>query len=312
MLNKKYLRYGLLVIVLLLTVTGCESQVENSPTPLPTTQLSEPEFEFDQDIRASGKVIILNQMNLSFPISGHVLELTVQEGDYVQEGDLIAKLDTNSLIAEVARAEGALTVAQARLDRVMAGPHESEVTEAEIEVTAVASRPSLFIAEATAQAADLAVAQARLDYLLAQPLPEDIAVAQAEVKQARLNVEASRARLNLANLVAPADGTVTEVFINAHEYASVGNPIVQMSDLTQLVLEVEMDDLEITSIDLGDVLLVTFEALPGVVVEGSVISIMPNDARVGERNFTVLIVLDVIPEGIRWGMTAEVVIPQEK
>jgi multidrug resistance efflux pump len=295
----------------LLLLAGCESQLENGPTPLPTNQLSEPEFEFDQDIRASGKVVIINQMNLSFPIAGHVTELMVQEGDNVHAGDLIAKLDTNSLIAEVAMAEGELTVAKAKLDRVMAGPHEAEITEAQIALTAVASRPGLSVAVATAQAADLAAAQARLDFLLAQPLPEDVAVAEAEVKQARLNVEASRARLNLASLVAPAAGTVTKVFINAYEYASVGNPIVEISDLTELVVEFEMDDLEIANIELGDVFLVTFDSLSGVVVDGSLISIMPNEAGAGERDFIVLIGLDAIPEGLRWGMNAEVVIPHE-
>jgi multidrug resistance efflux pump len=167
------------------------------------------------------------------------------------------------------------------------------------------------IAEATAQAIDLADAEARLDYLLAQPLPEDVAVAEAELKQARLNVEAARARLNLATLVAPSEGTVTKVFVNAYEYASVGNPIVQMSDLTELVVEVEMDDIEVSNVDIGDVLLVSFDSLPGIAVEGSVISISPSEARTDERNFTVLVVLDTIPEGLRWGMNAEVIIPQK-
>jgi multidrug resistance efflux pump len=308
-MKNKLVYYGLLLIFLLLT--ACSNQVEDTTTPVPSTPQSQPEFEFDQDIRANGKVVILNQMNLSFPMSGKVTELAVQEGDYVQEGSLIAKLDTSSLIADIAKAEGELTVAQARLDRVLAGPHESEILQAEIAVTAVASRPILTIAEATAQAIDLADAEARLDYLLAQPLPEDVAVAEAELKQARLNVEAARARLNLATLVAPSEGTVTKVFVNAYEYASVGNPIVQMSDLTELVVEVEMDDLEASNVDIGDVLLVSFDSLPGIAVEGSVISISPSEARTDERNFTVLVVLDTIPEGLRWGMNAEVTIPQK-
>lgn len=299
------------LVVIVLVLTGCNSQVENRSTQIPPTQVPELEFEFDQDIRARGKVVILDQLNLSFPFPGHIRELLLEEGDFVREGDEIARIDTVNIIAEIAWAEGALSVAQAKLEQVMAGPHEAEIAEAEIAVTSAASRESLTIVQATAQAYDLASAQARLDFLLAQPLPEDVAVAQAEVTQARMNVEAARASFEQASLFAPADGTVTEVFINAHEYANTGNPIVQLSDLTNLNVEVEMDDLEVASIDIGKMLLVTFEALPGVEVEGRVISILPNDARDGGRNFIVLIELDVIPEGLRWGMTAEVLVPQE-
>jgi multidrug resistance efflux pump len=307
----RYSKMGLIFLVgILLVITGCNSQVLSSPTQTSQIQAPDLEFKFDQDIRARGKVIVPDQLKLSFPFSGIVSELMVQEGGYVQEGSLIAKLDTSSLIADIAKAEGELTVAQARLDRVMVGPHESEILQAEIAVTAVASRPSVTIAEATAQAIDLADAEARLDYLLAQPLPEDVAVAEAELKQARLNVEAARARLNLATLVAPLDGTVTNVFINAHEYTNAGQPILELSDLTELVVEVKMDDIEVARIDIGDKLLMTFDALPGIEIEGRVISIMPNEGGDGERSFIVLFELDVQPEGLRWGMSAEVVVPQ--
>ena len=71
-----------------------------------------------------------------------------------------------------------------------------------------------------------------------------------------------------------------------------------------------MNDFEVVNIDTGDILTVRFESLPDIEVEGRVLSINPNEG--GEdKNFSVLIGLETIPEGVRWGMTATVIIQQE-
>jgi multidrug efflux pump subunit AcrA (membrane-fusion protein) len=309
MLNKIF---WLSLFGVLLVLTSCVPLQDSTFTPVtpnPPTPIPEPTFEFSQDIQIQGEVVVLEHLNLSFPISGPVLELSVEQGDFVQTGNLIAMLDTRQLIADINRAEGELALAQARLDRASTGPHEAEIQEAAIAVTSIASQRVWTIATATAQASDIAVAQARLDLLLAQPFPEDVAVAEAEVKQAQLNLESSQARLELATLTAPTDGTVTEVYVNAYEYASIGQPIVQISNLSEMTAQFEMDDLEVVNLKIGDTMPVTFEALPGVEAIGRVVGIMPNDR--GDRDFIVLFGLETVPEGVLWGMTAEIIIPQE-
>lgn len=300
----------IMIVIFVSVITSCSSPVENIASPVPTPIFSAPEIDFNQDSRARGKVVRLDHWNLSFSIPGQVVELFIEEGDVVKAGDLVAKLDSTSLITQVVQAEGELSLAQAKLARVMKGPHEAEITEAEIAITAIAARRPLNSAQSTAQVYELAAAEARLDYLSAQPFPEDVAVAQAEVEQALLNAEAAKARLKMAGLFAPTDGTVTKVFVNANEYAGAGQPIMEISDLTKLFVEVEMDDLEVASLEIGDSLIVTFEALPGIDIEGQVIRIKPSEASDSERSFVVLLDMEEIPKGLRWGMTAEVVIPQ--
>jgi multidrug resistance efflux pump len=193
----------------------------------------------------------------------------------------------------------------------MAGPHESVIAETQFQATAVALQPVETITETIALESEMAAAQARLDYLLAQPLPEDIAVAQAEVTQAQLNVEAKRAQLELALLVAPTDGTVIEVLLNDHEYARVGETVVQMSNLDRLSVQTEMYDFELVGISLGDTAIISFDALPGVEIEGSVYGIVPDDSEARGGRYIVMLRLSEIPEGLRWGMTARVVIPPQ-
>ena len=136
-------------------------------------------------------------------------------------------------------------------------------------------------------------------------------MAQVEVERTKIKVDTARLRLLQADLVAPMSATVTKLFVNPYQYVGIGQPIVQLSDLTRLNVETEMNDNEVVGLMIGDVARVTFEALPGVEVKGVVVSIQPFDERQGGRNFVVVYELNEIPPGIRWGMSAEVYIPAE-
>jgi len=299
-----------IVVIALLILSGCIPKTSSTMTPISPTQVSEPDYKFNQDLILKGDVVTLGQLNLSFSISGHMIELFVEQGDYVQKGDLIAKLDTTTLLADIARAEGEVAVAQAYLESVSTGPQDAEIAKAAIQITAIASQRPLSAAQATAQVSDLAMAQADLDLLLDQPFPEDVALAQARLDQAQLNLEILKSRLNLASLSAPSDGTVTKVYVKAYEYANMGQPIIQVSDLSELIVQIEINDFEIKNIDIGNTYPVMFEALPEVEVEGRVLSIMPNEEN-GDKNLIALMGLETVPEGLLWGMTADVIIPSE-
>lgn len=309
-------RQVIVSIITLLLFTGCSALGESKPTEfvleLPTETPLVQASNQGRDFRTAGKVILTDELSLSFPIAGMVKELLVEEGDAVQENQVIARLDTTILDAEMARASGELAVAEAKLQRAKTGPLPYEILEAENEVLAASSEPvSRQPPEATAQAANVAAAEARLEYLRSLPLPEDIAAAEAEVEQARASVSLAKARLDQAELVSPRDATVVKIFIKPPQYTAIGNPIVQLSDPNSLSVEIEMYDFEIVHIKAEDKGLVTFEALPGVQVEGIVKRIVPNEASANTGSFIVTIQLSEVPEGLQRGMTAYVAIPRD-
>jgi len=304
-------RRELVVFILLLCLlVGCsvprDSEPLNFELVLPTETATEQNKHLGTRIRSSGKVVLMEEYNLGFPISGQISDVMVGQGDFVEAGETLAKLETAAILNEITKSEGDLAIAQAMLVRVMAGPHESEIREAEIEVTAVAVREPADNAEATSQVSDLASAEVRLEYLLDLPRPEDVAIAQAEVEQAQKNLDAAKAQLKLTSLIAPTDGTVIRVLLKAHEYAKDGQVVIQISDLNELIIQTELYDFEITSINEGDTATITFNALPGIDVEGSVVGIMADETVDQGGRYIVTIRLDEIPEGLRWGMTAEV------
>jgi multidrug resistance efflux pump len=235
-----------------------------------------------------------------------VVDQLVEEGETINQGDVIARLDTRLLEQEFANAESDLEVSEANLARALVGPSQAEIIQAENDlIAAQAIRPKT-MAQATIQVTDIDSAQARLDHLNTLPLPEDVAKTQANVDRAQTKVDSAREYLEKSVLLAPIDGTVLEVFIHAFEYTGRGKPIVRLSDLNELSVEVLMDEIDVVGLSIGDEVTVTFEALPRTSAQAVITSITPNTDINDPRDFKVELKLLNVPNGLRWGMTAEV------
>ena len=125
-------------------------------------------------IHLSGNIEV-TAAEVSFKIPGRVVERAVDEGDLVQAGQLIARLESADLVQEVALRKADAENAQAALDELRAGFRQEDVAQG----------------EAAAQQA-----QARLDEMLAGSRPQEIAAAQATVDRAK--AETVRAQADAA------------------------------------------------------------------------------------------------------------------
>jgi multidrug resistance efflux pump len=167
----------------------------------------------------------------------------------------------------------------------------------------------LDLQEATA---DLQMAEARLqtaerDYELkkAGPDPEDVALAEARIDNAQAQLTAAEAALDDLLLLSPFPGTVTELSVKPGEWIAPGQPLLQLADLSELHIETtDLNEIDVARVEIGDAVLVTFDALPGVVLGGKVTRIAPKASAGAGVNYTVWIELDEIPDALRWGMTA--------
>jgi RND family efflux transporter MFP subunit len=107
-----------------------------------------------ETVNASGEVIAENSANLSFEIAGEVTEVNFKEGDAVEKGNIIAKLDTTELYNNYLIAEATLRGAQATLDRVYDDikDHEGDetFTQRETRTLAETAKDKAYFAYATA------------------------------------------------------------------------------------------------------------------------------------------------------------------
>lgn len=145
------------------------------------------------------------------------------------------------------------------------------------------------------------------------PLAEDLALAQSRINAGQASLEAAQAALDSLTLYAPFAGTVTDVFIRSGEWVSPGMPLLALADLSRLHVETtDLNEIDMAQVHTGDAVRVYFDALPDVIVSGTVGYISPQAEAGAGVNYTTVIDLAQIPEGLRWGMSAFVDITLER
>jgi HlyD family secretion protein len=167
--------------------------------------------------------------------------------------------------------------------------------------------------------ADVAVAEAQLENATLKwekvkdgPDPDARALAEARLATAKAQRAAAQAALDQLTLNAPFDGTVTEIIPNPNEWVAPGLPVASIANLASLRVETtDLSEIDASQVSEGDRATVTFDALPDVTSTGTVVYISPKASEGAGVNFKVIIVLDELPEAVRWGMTAFVDIETE-
>jgi HlyD family secretion protein len=150
--------------------------------------------------------------------------------------------------------------------------------------------------------AELDKAQRRLEQLKNDVDPVELAAAQARVT-------AAQAALNTASIVAPFNGTITNVEPIPGDQVAPGTVAFRLDDLSRLLVDVEVSEIDINSIAITQTVEVTFDAIQGKTYKGTVVEVGQVGAVVqGAVNFTVTVELTDIDEAVKPGMTAAVTI----
>jgi len=159
---------------------------------------------------------------------------------------------------------------------------------------------------------DLALAKAKLDDaqrnydLLKDGNTAEIAAAQARV-------DAAQATINLARVTAPFAATVTESYPLPGDQVSAGATAFRLDDLSSLFVDVEVSEVDINSVAVGQLVTLTFDAIFGQEYHGEVVEVaQAGTVTSGVVNFKVTVELTDASAEVRPGMTAAVNIVVEE
>lgn len=146
--------------------------------------------------------------------------------------------------------------------------------------------------------------QAELNLKRATARQPDVDSALADVITAQAGVESANARLEKKILRAPADGTITKVDIKVGEISTPQKEVIVLQDVTNLYLEANIGEGNISTIALGQSVSVSYDALPGQSFTADVSSIDPSATEDGTViNYKIKALIEDAA-GIRPGMTA--------
>lgn len=240
------------------------------------------------DISETGRVTAREQVELKSKVAGQVVEVLVQEGEAVKKGQLLLRLDPTDAQRDVARAEAEVAQAQAAIgyaklvrDRRDAGVRASVIAAHELD----AARHEL--------------------------TEKEIAL-----RLARVSLGAAQDRLRYTKVSAPLDGTVIQRNIEPGEVVTPGvqstfegKPLLTVADLSTLVVKVDLNQIDVAKVALGQAATVTVDALPGNSYQGKVTRIAPASERLPGREVDVFPIEVELTAGdgqIKPGMTADV------
>lgn len=151
------------------------------------------------------------------------------------------------------------------------------------------------------------LARAEAEYARRKDGPDTnlLALAQARLAQAEAQVNAAGEALANLELRAPFAGVVSNLDARVGEWVAPGMVILQIGDSSRLQVETtDLSEIDAARVRAGDPVSVTFDALPDVVINGTVLWVAQKSSKGSGVNYTTVIVLDSIPPGLRWGMTA--------
>ena len=237
------------------------------------------------ELRLSGN-IEAHESVVGFKVQGRIVELPVEEGQWVEQGAVLARLEDKEFRQQIAVDEAAVRVREANLTLAEAGARRQEIEAAQqtvVEAQADLDQRKLDLERAetlyrrdviSAEQRDLAAtalkraqaaydrARERLNQLQEGTRAEEIAIARSSVQQAREVLEMSQIRLGFTVLRAPRSGVVLVRQAELGEVVSAGTPVVTLADLDRVWVRAYVNETDLGRIRQGQAVRVRTDTFP--------------------------------------------------
>jgi len=258
-------------------------------------------------------VVEATEVNLSTKLAARVAEVSVQEGDTVEQGQLLMSLDCAEVEAALAEAEARARAARAQADAASASTDAARrnvsaaraaASSVEARIAALSTQQAAVAREAgrveslgsyapesrrdqlrsnadgLAQQVESAASSNRASRYQARAAASQADAAQAQAQAASLNADAvdaavARARLlvNECRITAPRAGVIDEIFYEPGELTRPGAPLIRLVDLREVTATFYLPNAELGAVRVGQRARVVADAFQDQPVEGVVITV---------------------------------------
>ena len=237
----------------------------------------------------------VREVSLAFRQSDRILEMLAEEGDRVQKGQVLARLDTQELKLQLQRLNAEIAAQQSTVDKLHNGTRPEEIRQAEGNLrqaqaaaehaagvyqrkrdiyTSIAgiSQQELDNAyhDMEAKQATMSVAEAALQEAKAGPRQEDIAGAEAGLQALRNEQLRYIYLLSQYELQAPDDGVIRSRLLEAGDMASPSKPVFKLSLPGKKGVRAYVPETELGRVYEGQQARVYIDSLPGKAIDGQV------------------------------------------
>ena len=242
-----------------------------------------------EKVSASGKIFPVTEVKISSPVSGEVVELNIVEGDSVNQGQILAKIDPEAYQSQVERGAASVNASKAnmanskaQLENIRA--QKEQVLSQLLNAQEVHKRNEKLFKEGIISNADFESSLVNL-----QSLEANLRASEASIKSAQQNVLASeysiksaeaslkelKTMLGRTTIVAPVSGIVSKLNVEKGEQVvgtmqMSGTELMRIANLNSMEVQVEVSESDIPRVNIGDKVDVEVDAYVDRLFEGKV------------------------------------------
>jgi HlyD family secretion protein len=256
---------GILLALVLFLIIGKKAGWIGAEKPSQVEMAKVAIGNLTQTVSASGKVQPEVEVKISPDVPGEIIALYVKEGDSVQKGQLLLKIQPENYLSAVDRSKAGVNQSKASAEQSKAAiaRAESQLARAQAEFT----RQQQLFKDKVVSLADLQTAEANL--LAAK---QDLASSKSSYDAARFGISSSEAALKDAsenlrktNIYAPVSGIVSKLAVELGERVvgtsqMAGTELLRIANLNNMEVRVNVNENDIIRVDLGDTVIVDVDA----------------------------------------------------
>ncbi len=297
---KKWLIIGGIVIVVAVIIIA-NLTMKSSKATMVNSESAQTR-DIIETVSASGRIQPQTKVDITSEINGEIVKLYVKEGQYVNKGDQLLILDTIQLRSDLDQAKYSVNEITARLEGAKS---TLEQTEEEFH-----RQEKLYENKLTSETE---FKNSKYTYLNAKSAYE---ATKAQAQQSEARYEKALDYLSKAKVVAPMPGIITFLDCEEGEIAaaqtvySQGKTLMTVSNLDVFEVEVEVDETEVTKVELGQEAKIEIDAFPDTTFMGEVVEVgntaIYTSSSDQSTNFKVKVIFIDKNEKIRPGMSATV------
>ncbi len=230
-------------------------------------------------VSASGKIQPQRLVNISADTMGRVTNLAVEEGQRVDKGQFLLQIDPRNLTSMYNQTQASLAAARSQMEQLRVSADSGKAALKQAQDAFTRQQQLWKQGLTTKEALDNAENQLKMRQAEATSSERQVETQRLRMQQEEASLENARYNLSKVRIESPITGIITRRNIEEGETVVVGTMnnagtvLLTVADMSVIEAEVEVDETDIPSVQLGQKAKITIDAMPGKTFSGKVTEI---------------------------------------